>query len=151
LNTGQLRWVRQLVHHDLWDMDVPAQPTLVDITSVNGTVVPALVGPTKQGDLYMLDRSTGEPIIPVKEMPAPGGAIEGDHASPTQPESDLSFNPKPLTGADMWGVTMFDQLACRIELRKLRYEGRYTPPSLQGSLIYPGNFGVFNWGGVAVD
>ena len=151
LNTGRLRWVRQTVHHDLWDMDVPAQPTLVDITSVNGTVVPALVGSTKQGDLYVLDRSTGEPIIPMKEMPAPGGAIEGDHASPTQPASDLSFNPKPLTGADMWGITMFDQLLCRIELRKLRYEGRYTPPSLQGSLIYPGNFGVFNWGGVAVD
>ncbi|TPI59476.1 glucose/quinate/shikimate family membrane-bound PQQ-dependent dehydrogenase [Mesorhizobium sp. B3-1-7] len=150
LNTGQLRWVRQTVHHDLWDMDVPAQPSLVDITTANG-VVPALVGPTKQGDLYVLDRRTGEPIIPVKEVPAPGGAIEGDHASPTQPASDLSFNPKPLTGADMWGITMFDQLACRIELKKLRYEGRYTPPSLQGSLIYPGNFGVFNWGGVAVD
>ncbi|WP_434723324.1 glucose/quinate/shikimate family membrane-bound PQQ-dependent dehydrogenase [Mesorhizobium sp. RIZ17] len=150
LNTGQLRWVRQTVHHDLWDMDVPAQPTLVDITTANG-VVPALVGPTKQGDLYVLDRRTGEPIIPVKEVPAPGGAIEGDHASPTQPASDLSFNPKPLTGADMWGITMFDQLACRIELKKLHYEGRYTPPSLQGSLIYPGNFGVFNWGGVAVD
>ncbi|TPL54695.1 glucose/quinate/shikimate family membrane-bound PQQ-dependent dehydrogenase [Mesorhizobium sp. B2-4-6] len=150
LNTGQLRWVRQTVHHDLWDMDVPAQPSLVDITTANG-VVPALVGPTKQGDLYVLDRRTGEPIIPVKEAPAPGGAIEGDHASPTQPASDLSFNPKPLTGADMWGITMFDQLACRIELKKLRYEGRYTPPSLQGSLIYPGNFGVFNWGGVAVD
>ncbi|MET3593700.1 quinoprotein glucose dehydrogenase [Mesorhizobium shonense] len=151
LNTGQLRWVRQLVHHDLWDMDVPAQPTLVDITSASGAIVPALIGPTKQGDLYVLDRRSGEPIIPVKEMPAPGGAIEGDHASPTQPASDLSFNPKPLTGADMWGITMFDQLLCRIELRKLRYEGRYTPPSLQGSLIYPGNFGVFNWGGVAVD
>ncbi|MDX8445042.1 glucose/quinate/shikimate family membrane-bound PQQ-dependent dehydrogenase [Mesorhizobium captivum] len=151
LNTGQLRWVRQLVHHDLWDMDVPAQPTLVDITSASGAIVPALIGPTKQGDLYVLDRRSGEPIIPVKEMPAPGGAIEGDHASPTQPSSDLSFNPKPLTGADMWGITMFDQLLCRIELRKLRYEGRYTPPSLQGSLIYPGNFGVFNWGGVAVD
>ncbi|MBZ9765861.1 glucose/quinate/shikimate family membrane-bound PQQ-dependent dehydrogenase [Mesorhizobium sp. CA6] len=150
LNTGQLRWVRQTVHHDLWDMDVPAQPSLVDITTANG-VVPALVGPTKQGDLYVLDRRTGEPIIPVKDVPAPGGAIEGDHASPTQPASDLSFNPKPLTGADMWGITMFDQLACRIELKKLRYEGRYTPPSLQGSLIYPGNFGVFNWGGVAVD
>ncbi|CDX38862.1 glucose dehydrogenase [Mesorhizobium sp. ORS 3359] len=150
LNTGQLRWVRQTVHHDLWDMDVPAQPSLVDITTANG-VVPALVGPTKQGDLYVLDRRTGEPIIPVKEVPAPGGAIEGDHASPTQPASDLSFNPKPLTGADMWGITLFDQLACRIELKKLRYEGRYTPPSLQGSLIYPGNFGVFNWGGVAVD
>ncbi|RUU00764.1 glucose/quinate/shikimate family membrane-bound PQQ-dependent dehydrogenase [Mesorhizobium sp. USDA-HM6] len=151
LNTGQLRWVRQTVHHDLWDMDVPAQPTLVDITSASGVIVPALIGPTKQGDLYVLDRRSGEPIIPVKEMPAPGGAIEGDHASPTQPSSDLSFNPKPLTGADMWGITMFDQLLCRIELRKLRYEGRYTPPSLQGSLIYPGNFGVFNWGGVAVD
>ncbi|RWE75083.1 MAG: glucose/quinate/shikimate family membrane-bound PQQ-dependent dehydrogenase, partial [Mesorhizobium sp.] len=150
LNTGQLRWVRQTVHHDLWDMDVPAQPSLVDITTANG-VVPALVGPTKQGDLYVLDRRTGEPIIPVKEVPAPGGAIEGDHASPTQPASDLSFNQKPLTGADMWGITLFDQLACRIELKKLRYEGRYTPPSLQGSLIYPGNFGVFNWGGVAVD
>jgi len=150
LNTGQLRWVRQTVHHDLWDMDVPAQPTLVDITTASG-VVPALVGPTKQGDLYVLDRRSGEPIIPVKEVPAPGGAIEGDHASPTQPSSDLSFNPPPLTGHDMWGITMFDQLACRIELRKLRYEGRYTPPSLQGSLIYPGNFGVFNWGGVAVD
>ncbi|TGQ42682.1 glucose/quinate/shikimate family membrane-bound PQQ-dependent dehydrogenase [Mesorhizobium sp. M00.F.Ca.ET.216.01.1.1] len=150
INTGQLRWVRQTVHHDLWDMDVPAQPTLVDITTASG-VVPALVGPTKQGDLYVLDRRSGEPIIPVKEVPAPGGAIEGDHASPTQPASDLSFNPKPLTGADMWGVTMFDQLACRIEFLKLRYEGRYTPPSLQGSLIYPGNFGIFNWGGVAVD
>ncbi|CDX29479.1 glucose dehydrogenase [Mesorhizobium sp. SOD10] len=150
LNTGQLRWVRQTVHHDLWDMDVPAQPSLVDITTANG-VVPALVGPTKQGDLYVLDRRTGEPIIPVKEVPAPGGAIGGDHTSPTQPASDLSFNPKPLTGADMWGITMFDQLACRIDLKRLRYEGRYTPPSLQGSLVYPGNFGVFNWGGVAVD
>lgn len=150
LATGQLRWVRQTVHHDLWDMDVPAQPTLVDITTAGG-VVPALVGPTKQGDLYVLDRRSGEPIVPVNEVPAPGGAIEGDHTSPTQPASDLSFNPKPLTGADMWGITMFDQLACRIELQGLRYEGRYTPPSVQGSLIYPGNFGTFNWGGVAVD
>lgn len=150
LATGQLRWVRQTVHHDLWDMDVPAQPTLVDITTAAG-LVPALVGPTKQGDLYVLDRRSGEPIIPVKEVPAPGGAVEGDHTSPTQPVSDLSFNPKPLTGADMWGITMFDQLACRIEFQGLRYEGRYTPPSVQGSLIYPGNFGTFNWGGVAVD
>ena len=79
LNTGQVRWVRQTVHHDLWDMDVPAQPMLVDITTADGTIVPALVGPTKQGDIYVLDRRTGEPIIPVKEVPAPGGAIEGDH------------------------------------------------------------------------
>lgn len=150
LNTGKMRWVRQTVHHDLWDMDVPAQPTLVDITTENG-VVPALVGPTKQGDIYVLNRETGEPIIPVTEVPAPGGAIEEDHTAPTQPVSGLSFNPPTLTGADMWGISIFDQLACRIEFKRLRYEGRYTPPSVQGSLIYPGNFGTFNWGGVAVD
>ncbi|WP_315923816.1 glucose/quinate/shikimate family membrane-bound PQQ-dependent dehydrogenase [Mesorhizobium sp. SP-1A] len=151
LNTGKLRWVRQTVHHDLWDMDVPAQPSLIDITTASG-VVPALVGATKQGDIYVLNRQTGEPIIPVKEVPAPSkGAIQGEKPSPTQPVSGLTFMPKPLTGADMWGVTMFDQLACRIEFRKLNYEGRYTPPSLQGTLVYPGNFGTFNWGGVAVD
>jgi quinoprotein glucose dehydrogenase len=150
LNSGQLRWVRQTVHHDLWDMDVPAQPTLLDINTATGAI-PALVGPTKQGDIYVLDRRTGEPILPIEEVPAPTGAIEGDHTAPTQPVSALSFMPQPLTGRDMWGVSMFDQLACRIEFLKLRYEGRYTPPSLQGSLIYPGNFGVFNWGGVAVD
>jgi quinoprotein glucose dehydrogenase len=150
LATGQVRWVRQTVHHDLWDMDVPAQPSLIDISTANG-VVPALVGPTKQGDIYVLDRRSGEPIIPVNEAPAPGGAIEGDFSAPTQPVSDLTFMPPPLTGADMWGITMFDQLACRIEFLKLRYEGRYTPPSVQGSLIFPGNFGTFNWGGVAVD
>lgn len=150
LNTGQMRWVRQTVHHDLWDMDVPAQPSLVDITTANG-VVPALVGPTKQGDIYVLDRRTGEPVIPVGEVPAPGGTIPEDKASPTQPVSDLTFVPEPLTGKDMWGITMFDQLACRIEFQGLRYEGRYTPPSLQGTLVYPGNFGVFNWGGVAID
>lgn len=150
LATGQMRWVRQTVHHDLWDMDIPAQPSLIDITTASG-VVPALVGPTKQGDIYVLDRRTGEPIIPIKEVEAPGGAIEGETTSPTQPVSDLSFNPRRLVGADMWGITMFDQLACRIELRRLRYDGRYTPPSLEGTLVYPGNFGVFNWGGVAVD
>ncbi|ATU91054.1 glucose/quinate/shikimate family membrane-bound PQQ-dependent dehydrogenase [Phyllobacterium zundukense] len=150
LNSGQVRWVRQTVHHDLWDMDVPAQPTLVDINTATGAV-PALVGPTKQGDIYVLNRRTGEPILPIEEVPAPTGAIEGDFTSPTQPVSGLTFMPKPLTGKDMWGVSMFDQLACRIEFLKLRYEGRYTPPSLQGSLIYPGNFGVFNWGSVAVD
>ena len=150
LATGQVRWVFQTVHHDLWDYDVPAQPSLIDLT-VNGQTVPALVQPTKQGELFVLDRRTGQPVLPVTEMPAPQGAAEGDHTAPTQPVSALSFDPPPLTGADMWGATMFDQLACRIALKRLRYEGRYTPPSLQGSLVYPGNFGVFNWGGVAVD
>ncbi|MBB3298147.1 quinoprotein glucose dehydrogenase [Rhizobium sp. BK077] len=149
--TGQLRWVRQTVHHDLWDMDVPAQPVLIDLTKQDGTTVPALVGPTKQGDIYVLDRRTGEPIIPVKEIPAPGGAVAGDHTSPTQPISDLTFSPEPLQEKDMWGVSLFDQLACRIDFRRYRYEGRYTPPSLKGTIVYPGNFGTFNWGSVAVD
>ena len=151
MNTGQLRWVRQTVHHDLWDMDVPAQPVLLDITGQDGTSVPALVGPTKQGDIYVLDRRSGEPIIPVTEVPAPGGAIAEDFTAPTQPVSDLTLMPDPLEEADMWGITLFDQLACRIQFRSLRYEGRYTPPSLEGTIVYPGNFGTFNWGSVAVD
>ncbi len=151
ISTGQLRWVRQTVHHDLWDMDVPAQPVLLDITGEDGMPVPALVGPTKQGDIYVLDRRTGEPIIPVTEEPAPTGAIPEDFTAPTQPVSGLTFMPDPLEEKDMWGITLFDQLACRISFHQHLYEGRYTPPSLQGTIVYPGNFGTFNWGSVAVD
>ncbi|GGE53566.1 glucose dehydrogenase [Agaricicola taiwanensis] len=150
LATGRVRWVFQTVHHDLWDYDVPSQPSLINLT-VDGQTVPALVQPTKQGELYVLDRRTGQPILPVTEKPAPQGAAEGDRTAPTQPVSEISYDPPPLTGADMWGATMFDQMACRIQFGSLRYEGRYTPPSEQGSLVYPGNFGVFNWGSVAVD
>jgi quinoprotein glucose dehydrogenase len=150
LLTGQLRWVFQAVHHDLWDMDMPAQPELLEWKGPDGPV-PALLQPTKQGDLYLLDRRTGEPLLPVTEKPAPGNAARGDKAAPTQPASTMSFNPSPLTEGDMWGATLFDQLACRIMFRSLNYGGRYTPPSERGSIIYPGNFGTFNWGGVAVD
>ncbi|WP_207459997.1 glucose/quinate/shikimate family membrane-bound PQQ-dependent dehydrogenase [Azospirillum sp. SYSU D00513] len=151
LATGQLRWVFQTVHHDLWDMDVPAQPSLLELVTPQGPR-PAIVVPTKQGDIYVLDRRTGEPILPVGEQPAPQGAAAGDHAAPTQPVSSLTFRPpRPLEGRDMWGATLFDQLVCRIRFRSLRYEGMYTPPSEQGTLVHPGNFGVFNWGGVAVD
>jgi quinoprotein glucose dehydrogenase len=152
INTGRDRWVRQTVHHDLWDMDVPAQPVLLDITQKDGTKVPALVGPTKQGDIYVLDRRTGEPLLDVTEVPAPKmGVIKEDFTAPTQPVSALSFQPDDLKESDMWGVSMIDQLACRIAFHKLNYEGRYTPPSLNGTIVYPGNFGVFNWGSVAVD
>ncbi|WP_435169850.1 glucose/quinate/shikimate family membrane-bound PQQ-dependent dehydrogenase [Falsirhodobacter sp. 1013] len=148
--SGQQRWVFQTVHHDLWDMDVPAQPVLVDLT-IQGQSVPALVGPTKQGDIYVLNRETGEPILGVTEEPAPGGAIAEDFTAPTQPTSALTFNPPPLREADMWGLSIFDQLMCRIDFNRLHYEGRYTPPSLEGTIVYPGNFGVFNWGSIAVD
>lgn len=150
LETGQVEWVQQFVHHDLWDMDTPAQPSLLDLDTEQGTQ-PALVIPTKQGDVYVLNRKTGEPILPISEKPAPQGTIEGDHAAETQPISSLSFRPPKLREADMWGATPLDQLMCRIQFKSLRYEGQYTPPSEQGTIVFPGNFGVFNWGSIAVD
>jgi quinoprotein glucose dehydrogenase len=149
-DTGKVAWIYQTVHHDLWDMDVPAQPSLIDLDMPGGKV-PALVQPTKQGEVFVLDRRTGKPILPVTEEPAPQDAVKGDFAAKTQPVSALSFNPKPLTGKDMWGATFVDQLFCRIAFQQLRYDGRYTPPTLGGSIVYPGNFGTLNWGGVAVD
>lgn len=149
-DTGQVAWVFQATHHDLWDMDVPAQPSLVDL-NIRGETVPALALPTKQGEIFVLDRRTGKPVLPVTERAAPQSAAAGDFAAPTQPVSALSFNPRELTESSMWGLSPFDLLACRIKFRSLKYEGRYTPPSSQGSIIYPGNLGVFNWGGVAVD
>lgn len=150
VTTGKLRWRFQTVHHDLWDRDVPSQPSLIDLT-IDGKLVPALVQPTKQGDLYVLDRRSGQPILPVRELPAPPSTVPGEFAAPTQPHSSLSFMPAALTGKDMWGATPLDQLICRIELRRMGYDGPYTPPSTRRTLVYPGNLGVFNWGGVAVD
>ncbi|MFT4133203.1 MAG: glucose/quinate/shikimate family membrane-bound PQQ-dependent dehydrogenase [Labrys sp. (in: a-proteobacteria)] len=151
-DTGKLAWSYQTVHHDLWDMDVPAQPSLVDLARPDGSVVPALYAPTKTGNIFVLDRRDGKPIVPAPEKPVPQGAAPGDRVSPTQPFSELTFRPeKKLTDADMWGATMFDQLACRIIFKRLRYEGTFTPPSLQGTLVFPGNLGTFEWGGIAVD
>ncbi|WP_025129597.1 glucose/quinate/shikimate family membrane-bound PQQ-dependent dehydrogenase [Pseudomonas sp. PH1b] len=150
IDTGKLRWNYQFTHHDLWDMDVGSQPTLIDMKTADG-VKPALIQPTKQGSLYVLDRRDGTPIVPIREVPAPTGAVEGDHTAPTQARSDLNLLPPPLDEKAMWGATPFDQMLCRIQFKELRYEGQYTPPSVQGSLIYPGNVGVFNWGSVSVD
>ncbi len=150
VETGKVAWVFQGVHHDLWDMDVPAQPSLIDL-NVGGAQVPALVASTKQGEIFVLNRETGQPVLPVAEDLAPQGAADGDHTAATQPHSALSFKPADLTEASMWGISPFDQLACRIAFRSLRYDGRYTPPTTGGSVVYPGNFGTFNWGAVAVD
>ena len=151
VNTGKRVWSYQTVHHDLWDMDLSAQPTLVDLPTSNG-VVAAVIQPTKTGNLFVLDRRTGQLIVPAPERPVPQGAAPGDHTAPTQPFSELTFRPEEkLTGADMWGATIFDQLACRILFHQMRYEGTFTPPSLQGTLVFPGNLGMFEWGGIAVD
>ena len=151
-STGKLAWFYQTVHHDLWDMDVPAQPTLVTITDAHGQNVPAIYAPTKTGDIFVLDRRTGVPIVPAPERSVPQGAANGDWTSPSQPYSGLTYRPaQPLTDADMWGATMFDQMVCRVLFHRLRYEGPFTPPSEQGTLVFPGNLGMFEWGGISVD
>ncbi len=151
IDTGKRVWSYQTVHHDLWDMDLPSQPTLVDLQTATG-IVPAIIQPAKTGNLFVLDRRTGVAIVPAPERAVPQGAAPGDHVSPTQPFSELTFRPEAkLTGADMWGATIFDQMACRIIFHRLRYEGTFTPPSLQGTLVFPGNLGIFEWGGIAVD
>lgn len=150
--TGKLRWSFQTSHHDLWDYDVGSQPVLVDLP-IDGETVPALIQPTKQGEVYLLDRRDGHPLAAVEERGVPQGDVPGERYSPTQPFSTgmPSFAPRPLTETDMWGATQLDQLACRIEFRRRRYQGLYTPPSTTPTIQYPGNFGAMDWGSVAVD
>lgn len=147
---GRVRWAFQTVHHDLWDYDVPAQPTLVDLPR-DGRIVPALVQPTKQGMLFVLDRRTGKPILPVAETRVPQGAPLEPRLSATQPSSAIDLQGPRLTESAMWGITPLDQLICRLRFRQSRYEGRYTPPGTGYSLVYPGLTGAMNWGGISVD
>ena len=150
---GLLRWAFQTTHHDLWDYDVPAQPTLFNLT-VAGQSVPAVAQATKTGEIFVLDRRTGKPLLPVVERPAPQrGTVEPARLAKTQPYSVgmPSFGGARLTERDMWGISPLDQLWCRIEFRKLRYDGPYTPPGTDRSLIYPSIGGGMNWGSVSID
>lgn len=151
-STGKLIWSFQTTHHDLWDMDVPAQPTLADVSIKGGQTVPAIYAPTKTGHIFVLDRRTGEPVVPVYEEQVPQGAAKGDWVSKTQPVSEFTFRPKNhLTDKDMWGATMFDQLMCRVLFHRLDYKGPYTPPSENGTIVFPGNLGMFEWGGISIN
>ena len=155
--TGKLVWNFQTTHHDLWDMDVPSQPTLADIKDKEGKTVPAIYVLTKTGNAFVLDRRNGEAIVPITEKPVPqsvkrGPQTKGEWYAKTQPFSDFDMAPKDkLTDKQMWGATMFDQLMCRVSFHKLNYEGIYTPPSENGTLVFPGNLGVFEWGGMSVN
>jgi len=150
---GSVRWSFQTVHHDIWDYDVPSQPALVDLPQADGSVIPALVQATKRAELFLLDRRTGKPLADVVEKPVPQQPAAGEWLAKTQPFSVgmPQFRGPDLTEADMWGLTPFDQMWCRTAFLKLRYEGHFTPPSLGGSLQFPGNAGGFNWGSVAID
>jgi quinoprotein glucose dehydrogenase len=150
--TGKVVWSRQFVHHDIWDYDTPAQPTLIDIDRPGGKI-PALVQPTKQGFLFVLDRRTGAPLFPIREVPVPQGAMPGERLSPTQPMPVL---PKPLFDTKLtpdraFGFTPWDRKACRDLIRASRNEGLFTPISTQGTITYPAASGGANWGGGAVD
>ncbi|MBV1917162.1 MAG: membrane-bound PQQ-dependent dehydrogenase, glucose/quinate/shikimate family [Sphingomonadaceae bacterium] len=151
--TGKRRWHFQTVHHDLWDYDVPAQPVLFDMPVPGGGTRPALAQPTKQGEIFILDRRTGKPLTEVEEQPVPQGDVPLERYSPTQPVSTgfaSPFSPEPLTEKDMWGATPLDQLYCRIRFRSARYDGRFTPPSTDLTLQHPGNYGIMNWGSVTI-
>ncbi|MDB5821141.1 MAG: glucose/quinate/shikimate family rane-bound PQQ-dependent dehydrogenase, partial [Rhizobacter sp.] len=151
--TGRQRWLFQTVHNDLWDFDVPMQPTFFDFRKPDGGTVPALVFGTKAGQLYVLDRATGRPLTEVIEKPVKAAHIPGEPYSPTQPMSVgmPQVGARTLTEADMWGATVFDQLMCRIAFRGMRYEGLYTAPDTDTSLSFPGSLGGMNWGGLSID
>jgi quinoprotein glucose dehydrogenase len=152
IETGQVAWAFQVTHHDVWDYDVPAQPTLGTVT-YRGHTRPAVIQTTKQGLIFTLDRETGQPLIPVQERPVPQNGAPGEQLSPTQP---FPIAPKPLSPIrarpdDAFGLTFWDRGACHDKIAKARAGAIYTPPSLQGTILYPFTGGGSNWGGLAFD
>lgn len=150
--TGAARWHFQTVHHDLWDYDVTGQPMLIDVVK-DGARIPAVAQATKLGHIFLLDRETGVPLYPVEERPVPQTTVPGEYTSPTQPFPTFPepLHPETIESDDVFGITPFDRAACRSKLRSIRAEGMFTPPSLEGSLHYPGSAGGVNWGSMAWD
>ncbi len=148
---GALAWSFQIVKHDVWDYDVPAQPTLATI-DVGGRPRDVVVQGTKQGFVFVLDRDTGRPVFPVEERAVPQGGAPGESLSPAQtfPADLPSLAPSTLRPEQAFGFTFHDRGACRDRIAALRNEGLYTPPSPQGTLIFPFTGGGVNWGGVAI-
>lgn len=146
--TGKRVWAFQVVHHNLWDYDVAAEPLLFEYQGK----VPAIAINTKMGMVFVLNRVTGQPIFPVEERPVPQTDVPGEKTSPTQPFSSLPpLSELSLYAGDLAGNTVADAQVCAARLSALRDEGIYTPPSLRGSLLYPGSLGGVNWGSPAFD
>jgi quinoprotein glucose dehydrogenase len=150
--TGELVWAFQTVHHDIWDYDNPAQPTLATI-DVDGAPRDVVIQPTKQGFIFVLDRDTGVPVFPVEERAVPQGGVAGEVLSPTQPYPTHipALVPQKISADEAYGITPWDREACRELIAAARNEGLYTPPSEQGTLMFPFTGGGMNWGGVAFD
>jgi len=155
ITTGEERWHFQTTHHDLWDMDLPIGPSLVDVPDPGnpGALIPALVQTNKRGEFFMLDRRDGKPIAEVTEKPVPQGAVNGDFTSPTQPFSTglPSVTPADLKESHLWGATPFDQMICRIQFKSFNYRGQFTPPGLKTTIVYPAFDGVIDWMGASID
>lgn len=161
LETGATRWVYTTVLHDIWDYDLGAQPIVFDL-EVEGEVRRAILQGTKAGDLFVLDALTGEPLRPVEMRPAPqGGELPGEYLAPAQPQSVFYPNlngipapdPERIDASHLWGLTPIDAALCRIQFQKRRYEGIFTPPTLdeKGMILLPGTVGGMNWGGLSFD
>ena len=150
--TGKVAWHFQTVHHDLWDYDVPAAPLLFSLRSGSGTIPAVAVG-SKTGHVFLFERVKGTPLFPIVERAVPASDTPGERASPTQPfpSKPASLVPQSVAESDIWGATPEDRDACLKILRGLRNEGIFTPPSVQGSLLVPGNVGGLHWGGMAWD
>lgn len=152
-STGRVVWHFQVVHHDLWDYDLAAQPVLIDLEK-DGFTIPALVQATKMGHVFILDRETGEPVFPVEERPVPQTEIPGEYTSATQPFPTFPqpLHPYGLAADDAWGLTFFDRQACREKIAAADNRGVFTPPALnRHNIEYPGVAGGQNWGGLAYD
>lgn len=148
--TGRPRWHFQTTHHDIWDYDIGSQPVLFNLADGR----PALLQPTKRGEMFMLDRRTGEPIAEVAELPVAVSEAEGDRASSTQPFSVglPSFEGPRPSEKSMWGMALLDQAWCRLQFRRARFDGHMTPLETdRASIIWPGSLGGNNWGSVAID
>ncbi len=151
-DTGERVWHFQTVHHDLWDYDVATPPLLFDMHR-NGKIIPAIAIGSKTANVFILNRETGEPIFGVEERPVPKSDVPGEVASPTQPFplKPAAISAQKMTADDAFGVDEADRNWCRAEIGKLRTGTIFTPPSLEGTLVMPGNIGGQNWGGFAYD
>ena len=150
--TGRLVWGFQLVHHDLWDYDNAAQPVLANLRH-DGETMPVVIQGNKTGNLFVLDRVTGKPVFGVEERAVPKSDAKGEEAFPTQPFplAPPPLVPQQLSTEDAWGPAPEDREACRSQMEKLRSDGIFTPPSIQGTIAFPGNLGGMNWSSGAFD
>jgi quinoprotein glucose dehydrogenase len=151
--TGEIAWYQQLIHHDVWDYDLSAQPTLVDLEH-DGETIPAVLQGTKTGLIFSFNRATGDPIFAIEERAVPQGGVAGEHLSPTQPfpvAPPSVARHDAVTEDEAWGMMYFDTRSCRKKIAKLTSEGIFTPPSLEGTLQLPGYAGGINWGGLAFE